>query len=146
MSAAVGPRSEKTLLHVRVRSAVRQWLRPVERSLGKDAKVARHGVLRVHELARLLDIHEVAELLHVNERHVRRLVFERRIPYIKWGGLLRFDPQEIAIWIDEARNDGEREGPWSRAFVMNDGSAVCLSGSPEVHCACFMRHAIGGRD
>jgi excisionase family DNA binding protein len=35
---------------------------------------------------------------------VRRLVHERRIPYIKWGHLLRFDPSEIAAWIDTHRN------------------------------------------
>ena len=47
----------------------------------------------------LLDINAVAEQLGVNVRHVRRLVAERRIPYIKWGHLLRFDPDEIEEWI-----------------------------------------------
>lgn len=47
-------------------------------------------------LPRLLDIAGVAEHLAVSERHVRRLVAERRIPYVKWGHLLRFDPDEIA--------------------------------------------------
>ncbi len=47
----------------------------------------------------LLDIAEVAELLGVQVRHVRRLVHERRIPYIKWGHLIRFDPTEVELWI-----------------------------------------------
>ena len=51
----------------------------------------------------LLDIHAVAGRLGVNVRHVRRLVTERRIPYIKWGHLLRFDPDEIERWIDDSR-------------------------------------------
>ena len=51
----------------------------------------------------LVDIHGVAERLGVSERHVRRLVFERRIPFIKWGHLLRFDPDEIDRWIDGSR-------------------------------------------
>jgi excisionase family DNA binding protein len=51
----------------------------------------------------LLDLPAVAERLGVNERHVRRLVAERRIPFLKWGRLLRFDPIEIEAWIDEAR-------------------------------------------
>jgi excisionase family DNA binding protein len=34
-------------------------------------------------------------------RHVRRLVAERRIPFLKWGNLLRFDPHEIAAWLDD---------------------------------------------
>jgi excisionase family DNA binding protein len=31
----------------------------------------------------------------VTERHIRRLVQERRIPFVKWGHPLRFDPDEI---------------------------------------------------
>jgi excisionase family DNA binding protein len=54
-------------------------------------------------LPRLLDIAGVAEHLAVSERHVRRLVTERRIPYVKWGHLLRFDPDEIADWLDTGR-------------------------------------------
>ena len=52
---------------------------------------------------RLLDITALASRLGVNPRHIRRLVAERRIPFIKWGHLLRFDPAEIRRWIDEYR-------------------------------------------
>ncbi len=52
---------------------------------------------------RLVTLKQVAELLNVNERHVRRLVFERRIPYFKWGHLLRFDPVELEQWLEQAR-------------------------------------------
>lgn len=54
-------------------------------------------------LTPLLNIGEVADVLGVDVRHVRRLVHERRIPYLKWGHLLRFDPDEISAWLDEAR-------------------------------------------
>ena len=54
-------------------------------------------------LPALLTIEEVAERLVVSVRHVRRLVFERRIPYVKWGHLLRFDPADLAEWVDRAR-------------------------------------------
>ena len=54
-------------------------------------------------LARLLTIAEVADALGVEIRHVRRLVHEKRIPYIKWGHLLRFDPTDITAWIDAYR-------------------------------------------
>jgi hypothetical protein len=37
----------------------------------------------VRPLPRLLDIAGVAEHLAVSERHIRRLVAEQRIPYIK---------------------------------------------------------------
>ena len=56
-----------------------------------------------HEPEPLLDLPGLARRLGVNERHVRRLVAERRIPYIKWGHLIRFDPDEVARWIDENR-------------------------------------------
>ena len=45
----------------------------------------------------------VAERLGVNQRHIRRLVAERRIPFLKWGHLLRFDPDELETWIEAAR-------------------------------------------
>lgn len=51
----------------------------------------------------MLDLPAVARRLGVNERHVRRLVNERRIPFLKWGRLMRFDPVEIEAWLDEAR-------------------------------------------
>lgn len=54
---------------------------------------------------RLLDITGLAEHLGVNVRHIRRLVAERRIPYIKWGHLIRFDPTQIAVWVDSHRHD-----------------------------------------
>ena len=47
----------------------------------------------------LVDIVEVARMLGVDVRHVRRLVAEKRIPFIKWGHLLRFDPDDITSWL-----------------------------------------------
>jgi excisionase family DNA binding protein len=51
----------------------------------------------------LLTIEEVAARLGVGVRHVRRLVHERRIPFVKWGHLVRFDPDEVAAWLEGAR-------------------------------------------
>ena len=64
----------------------------------------RHDVLP----ARLLDITTLADVLGVNPRHIRRLVAERRIPFIKWGHLIRFDPVEIRDWIDGYRRQPGR--------------------------------------
>jgi len=55
-----------------------------------------------NELPSLVDIDEVAAHLGVTVRHVRRLVAERRIPYLKWGHLLRFDPVEVGVWLRAA--------------------------------------------
>lgn len=51
----------------------------------------------------LMDIEAVAARLGVTVRHVRRLVSERRIPYLKWSHLVRFDPVEISAWLGAAR-------------------------------------------
>jgi excisionase family DNA binding protein len=51
----------------------------------------------------LLDIAGVAERLAVSERFVRRLVFERRIPFLKIGHFVRFESGEIERWIAETR-------------------------------------------
>jgi excisionase family DNA binding protein len=57
----------------------------------------------------LLGVEEVAGMLGVGVRHVRRLVADRRIPYLKWAHLLRFDPVEIREWLDAARRPAEPE-------------------------------------
>ncbi len=66
---------------------------------GSKAEERRAATLQ----AELVDIDWVAKRLGVTVRHVRRLVAERRIPLVKWGHLLRFDPREIDAWIDQAR-------------------------------------------
>jgi excisionase family DNA binding protein len=47
----------------------------------------------------LLDRDEVAARLGVSERMVGRLVEERRIPYVKIGRFVRFEPGEIDRWL-----------------------------------------------
>jgi excisionase family DNA binding protein len=51
----------------------------------------------------LMDLPALADRLGVNHRYVRRLVAERRVPFIKFGHLLRFDPAEIEAWLGTAR-------------------------------------------
>ena len=48
---------------------------------------------------RLLTMEEVAERLRTTPRHVRRLVFERRIAYRKVGRYVRFHPDDLAEYI-----------------------------------------------
>lgn len=50
----------------------------------------------------LVDLPATAHRLGVNHRYVRRLVAERRIPFIKFGHLIRFDPAEVDAWLDGA--------------------------------------------
>ena len=51
----------------------------------------------------LVDINWVADRLGVGPRFVRRLVHERRIPYIKLGGPVRFDRADVERFIDDGR-------------------------------------------
>jgi excisionase family DNA binding protein len=61
----------------------------------------------------LLDIDAVAEQLAVTPRHVRRLVAERRIPYLKVGRFVRFDPTEVDAWLDGVRRpELHSAAPW----------------------------------
>jgi excisionase family DNA binding protein len=63
-----------------------------------------HGGTKGHpDRPPLMDIEAVAQRLAVGVRHVRRLVTEKRIPYRKWGHLLRFEPDEIEAWIEASR-------------------------------------------
>jgi excisionase family DNA binding protein len=47
----------------------------------------------------LLDIKEIAEKLRVKESTLRAWVFQRRIPIVRIGRLVRFNPSEIEKWL-----------------------------------------------
>jgi excisionase family DNA binding protein len=48
---------------------------------------------------KLLTPEEAAERLNITPRHVRRLVFERRIAYRKVGRFVRFHPDDLAEYV-----------------------------------------------
>lgn len=60
------------------------------------------------EFEQLIDLPTLACWLGVTERHIRRLVSERRIPFHKWGHHLRFDPVDVRDWLTEHRIDPTR--------------------------------------
>jgi excisionase family DNA binding protein len=51
----------------------------------------------------LIGIGALAAWLGVEIAFVRRLVAERRIPFLKIGKFVRFDPDEVATWLDQQR-------------------------------------------
>jgi len=51
-------------------------------------------------LPHLLTIEELADHLGVTVRHIRRLVAERRVPFVRFGRLVRFDPAVVANWLE----------------------------------------------
>lgn len=59
----------------------------------------------VENTSPMLTIDQLAQRLGTTVRHVRRLVAERRVPYVKVGKFVRFDPKDIAEWLDRARQN-----------------------------------------
>jgi excisionase family DNA binding protein len=71
-----------------------------------DAGVDEPGVHTRSDLpdgSALLTIDALSSRLSTTHRHVRRLVAEKRVPYLKIGGLIRFDPAEIEDWLVTCR-------------------------------------------
>jgi excisionase family DNA binding protein len=51
----------------------------------------------------LMSIEQLAQRLGITVRHVRRLVAEKRVPYYKVGRLVRFNGEEIKVWLESRR-------------------------------------------
>jgi excisionase family DNA binding protein len=60
-------------------------------------------VTNAERMPHLMTIDQLVERLGTSTRHIRRLIAERRIPYLKVGKLVRFDPDEINQWLDDSR-------------------------------------------
>jgi excisionase family DNA binding protein len=57
----------------------------------------------VDQLPLLLTPPQLAAHLGITERHVRRLVLERRIPFVKVGRFVRFEQGPVSEWLDLQR-------------------------------------------
>ncbi len=51
----------------------------------------------------LLDVAQAADRLGVTPRFIRRLVFERRLAYIKVGKYVRFEAADLEEWLSAHR-------------------------------------------
>lgn len=51
----------------------------------------------------LIDVPALATELGVTQRFIRRLVAEDRVPFLKIGKFVRFDPAEIDDWVNDHR-------------------------------------------
>jgi excisionase family DNA binding protein len=70
-------------------------------------------------MERLLTVAEAAERLNTTPRHVRRLVFERRITYRKLGNYVRFHPDDLVEYVAAHRVEVAR--PAGRLGVVGGG-------------------------
>ncbi|GMU78731.1 MAG: hypothetical protein AMXMBFR46_15250 [Acidimicrobiia bacterium] len=55
--------------------------------------------------SRLLDVDAAAQYLSVTPRFIRRLVAERRVPFVRLGRHLRFDPADLDRFVEAGRVD-----------------------------------------
>ena len=71
------------------------------------------------ELDRLLTIQEICELLKVKKTYIYWLTHQKKIPYIKMQGHLRFRQSDIDDWLisQEVRDANTKE-------TIQDGSQV----------------------
>ena len=53
--------------------------------------------------AALINVEQLADELGVSVRYVRRIIAERRIPYVKVGHLIRFERDEVDRWVEANR-------------------------------------------
>jgi excisionase family DNA binding protein len=63
----------------------------------------------------LLTLEEAAQRMKISARHVRRLVAERRIAYVRVGRCVRLAPVDIAAYIAASRVE-----PMAVADVLRD--------------------------
>ena len=53
----------------------------------------------------LLKIQDVSKLISMTPAAIYKLTYQRQIPFIKIGGRLRFNPQQIEKWISKNSYD-----------------------------------------
>ena len=53
------------------------------------------------DLPKLLSIQECAEALNIAKITLYKLVSAKRIPFVKLGSRVLFEPEKIAGWIEE---------------------------------------------
>jgi excisionase family DNA binding protein len=50
---------------------------------------------------RLIDVQTLSNMLSVKPKTIYDWVYKKQIPYYKMGRLVRFDYQEVKIWLTE---------------------------------------------
>ena len=64
-----------------------------------------------HMEKRFIGIQELSEYLGITKGTLYSWTFQKRIPYLKVGRLVKFDLQEIEIWLKERRVETIEERP-----------------------------------
>ena len=64
-------------------------------------------------MSKLIGVEEVVGLTSIPESTIRRMVTKARIPCVRLGKHVRFDPEDIAAWIDGNKVPAEVKGRWN---------------------------------
>ncbi len=62
----------------------------------------------------LLTISELASALNLKPSKIRRMIFERKIPFLKLGRLIRFNFEDINLWLQEQKRESGENGGATR--------------------------------
>ena len=61
-------------------------------------------------MEKLLTTRQVSEILQVHLNSLYRMVYQKRIPFTKVSGMLRFDPDALETWIQKGKVEPEDWG------------------------------------
>ena len=53
------------------------------------------------DIEKLLNIDEVSDLIGLSQSTIYKMVNTKRIPYVKVGRLVKFEPSKIRLWIEQ---------------------------------------------
>jgi excisionase family DNA binding protein len=74
----------------------------VEGSIGDSGEKSMQGDVNfLQHRDRLLSVEEVAEAMYVSEATVWRWVKQHRVPFIRVGCTIRFNPDLLSQWLQE---------------------------------------------
>ena len=53
------------------------------------------------DIEKLLNIDELSEIIGLSQSAIYKMVNTKRIPYVKVGRLVKFEPIKIRLWIEQ---------------------------------------------
>jgi excisionase family DNA binding protein len=84
-----------------------------------------------------LDIAALAERLGIKRSTLYAWAEQGRIPHLKLGRLLRFDPDEIEVWLQANRHGAAPEPtPFRRRHGIENVDALIAEAKREVYTSC----------
>ena len=61
-------------------------------------------------MKKLLTARQVSEIFQIHLHSLYRLVYQKRIPFTRASGMLRFDPDVLERWIQEGKVEPNDQG------------------------------------